>query len=172
MRAPETGRPDALGPTRAELLRAARADAAALIARAREEAGRTVRDAGAEAASIGDHARRQGTEEGTAAHTSEVRRARRAASAARLATQGEIYAELARMVTGRVRELYEAEPTVDDLLRARARALLGPEARTSDHPDGGIRAVVPGREVDLGVPALAARALESCGPEVEALWEP
>lgn len=172
MTTPETGPPGALEPARAELLRAARSDADALIARAREQAARVLCDAGAEAASIGDRARRQGAADGAAAHSADVRRARRAASAARLAAQGEIYAELGRLVTGRVRELYAAEPAVGDRLRARARTLLGPEARMSDHPDGGIRAVVSGRRVDLSVPALVARALESCGPRAEGLWKP
>lgn len=171
MTAPRTGRGDALDPARSELLRAARSDADALLAEARQEADRVLRDAQEEAAAICDRARSQGAADGAAFFAEQVRGARRAAARARLAGQGEIWAEVARQVTGRVGELCTADPSIADRLTARARALLGPEARTSRHPAGGVLGTAPGRAVDLGVPALAGRALETHGAEVEALWK-
>ncbi|WP_225848826.1 hypothetical protein [Streptomyces sp. HPF1205] len=172
MSAQETGADAALEPARDELLRAARADAEALLARAREEADRTLRAAREEAEAVTDLARRQGAEDGKADFAARVGQARREAAAARLAAMGGIHADFARLVTVRVGELYAADPSARARLAARAGALLGPEARTSEHPAGGVRAVAPGREVDLGVPALAARALDAFGAGVERLWRP
>lgn len=172
MNAPETGADGALGPARGELLRAARADADALLAQAREEADRALRAAQEEAAAVAERARRQGAEDGKADFAARVRRARREAAAARLAAMGGIHAEFARLVTGRVGELYAADPSAGARLSSRAGALLGPDARTSEHPAGGVRAVAPGRELDLGVPALAARALDAFGGGAERLWKP
>ena len=53
-----------------------------------------------------------------------------------------------------------------------ARALLGPDAEVTGHPEGGVVARAPGRRVDLSLPALADRALDRLGGEVRALWEP
>lgn len=168
--APRSGPDDVMEPARGALLQAARADAEARIADARQEADRALGAAAAEAADITERARRQGAADGAADFAEQVGDARREAAAARLAALGAIHAELVRRVTERVGELYAADPSAGDQLAARARALLGPDARTSPHPAGGVLATAPGRRVDLGVPALAARVLESCGARVEALW--
>ncbi|MEV5845331.1 hypothetical protein AB0M32_25505 [Streptomyces sp. NPDC051985] len=51
-----------------------------------------------------------------------------------------------------------------------ARAVLGPEARITAAPGGGITADVPGRHLDLSADTLADRALERMGGRIESLW--
>ncbi|MGW2250959.1 hypothetical protein ACWCXH_12240 [Kitasatospora sp. NPDC001660] len=167
-----TGDTDALAPVRAELLRAARADAEQALAEARRDAERALVAARVEAAAVLDRAVQAGTEEGEAAASAETARAARAARARELAAQGEAYAELCRRVAERVRERYEAEPDAAERLARRARDLLGPDARITAHPDGGLLATAPGRLADLGLPALARRALDRLGAEAGTLWQP
>ncbi|MGE7434262.1 hypothetical protein [Kitasatospora sp. NPDC001175] len=163
---------DALEPVRAELLRVARADAEALLAAARRDAAEAVAVARAKAETIVESARSEGTAEGEKAKSEELARARRQAGAAELAVRGEAYAQLRRRVTERLRERYETDPAIGEGLRARARRLLGPDAQLTEHPEGGVVASVPGRRVDLGLPALAARALDRVSVEAETLWAP
>ncbi|MGK4585297.1 hypothetical protein [Kitasatospora sp. HPMI-4] len=163
---------DALGPVRSELLRAARADAEALLASAHREAAEAVAAARAKAEAIVEQARSEGAADGERARREELARARRQARATELATQDEAYAQLRTRVTERLRELYQADPAIGDGLRERARRLLGPDTRLTEHPEGGVVASAPGRRVDLGLPALAARALDRAGAEAETLWAP
>ncbi|MGW3076149.1 hypothetical protein [Kitasatospora sp. NPDC001132] len=167
-----TGGTDALTPVRAELLRAARADAEQAIAAACHDAESVLAAARAEAAAVLDRATWAGTEEGEAVAAAETARTARAARARELAAQGEAYAELRRRVAERVRERYEADPGAAEALARRARDLLGPDARVTDHPDGGLLATVPGRVVDLGVPALVRHGLDRLGVEAGRLWQP
>ncbi|WP_346113884.1 hypothetical protein, partial [Nonomuraea maheshkhaliensis] len=55
-------------------------------------------------------------------------------------------------------------------LRDLVRDRLGAGATVTEHPDGGIVGQAPGRRVDAGLPALAARAIDELGAEVERLW--
>ncbi|MFH8387206.1 hypothetical protein ACH4E7_40910 [Kitasatospora sp. NPDC018058] len=165
------GGTDALAPVRAELLRAARADAEQALAEARHDAERALAAARAEAAAVLYWAVQAGTEEGEAVAAAENAQAARAARARELAAQGEAYTELCRRVAERVRERYESEPGTAERLARRARYLLGPDARITAHPDGGLLATAPGRLVDLGTPALVRRALDRLGPEAGTLWQ-
>ncbi|MGW2374725.1 MULTISPECIES: hypothetical protein [Kitasatospora] len=166
------GGTDALAPVRAELLRAARADAEQALAEAHRDAEHALAAARAEAAAVLDRAVRAGTEEGRKAAAEAVGRATRAARARELAAQGEAYAELCHRVAERVRERYESEPGAAESLARRARDLLGPDARITAHPDGGLLATAPGRLVDLGLPALVRHGLDRLGPEAGTLWQP
>ncbi|MFD0274262.1 hypothetical protein ACFVHB_10180 [Kitasatospora sp. NPDC127111] len=163
---------DALEPVRAELLRAARAEAEALRVEARRKAEEIVAGARAEAEAVLDRARRHGEADGRAAAAGEVARARRAARTTELTAQGEAYAELRHRATERVRELYEADSAVAAGLIERARGCLGAEARITAHPEGGLLATVPGRLIDFGLPTLVQRALDRLGAEAETLWCP
>ena len=50
--------------------------------------------------------------------------------------------------------------------------LAGPDAEISEPPEGGVVAVAAGRRWDFSLPALAGRAVDALGPEVERLWTP
>ena len=69
----------------------------------------------------------------------------------------------------------QAAPAYDRLrvrLAAQARQLAGPGAVVTEAPEGGVVAVAAGRRWDLSLPALAERAVDALGPEVERLWTP
>jgi vacuolar-type H+-ATPase subunit E/Vma4 len=165
---------DALQPVRAELLRAARADAAARLTRAEQDAGAVLDEARARAAAILDEAREQGEADGTAAARAARTRARRTARSRELALRAELYQQLRARVTERVRNLRDApdHPALRERLTTLARRLLGPEATVVDHPDGGVLGRSEGRRVDLSLGALAVRTLDRAGREVETLWAP
>lgn len=168
------GTADALDPVRAELLRAAHADAAALSARAATEAAGVLDRARADAAAILDDARRQGEADGATASRDLLRRARREARSRILSARRETYDELRRAVAGRAGELCRRDDYGDlhERLEQLARALLGPGAQVTRHPEGGVVARAPGRRVDLSLTTLADRALHRLGGEVRDLWEP
>ncbi|AMW08606.1 hypothetical protein A4E84_03185 [Streptomyces qaidamensis] len=165
---------DALDPVRAGLLRAAHADAEALLARTEREAVALLDQARAEARAILDEARRQGEADGADAARDLLVRARREARSRTLAARREAYDGLRREVAERAGDLRRADghASVRERLEHRARVLLGPCAEVSEHPDGGVVARAPGRRVDLSLTALADRALDRMGAEVRSLWEP
>ncbi|MFC0597875.1 hypothetical protein [Streptomyces palmae] len=164
----------ALAPVREELLRRAHAEAAAHLSAADREAEDLLRDAAAKAEGIAAQARRQGEAEGAWAARAVLADARRTAGECELAARREVYEDLRRQVLARVRALRRAPeyPALLDRLVRRARRLLGPEARVTEAPLGGCVAVAGHRRVDQTLDALATRALESLGSEVESLWTP
>ncbi|MCQ4042732.1 hypothetical protein ACFOSC_10450 [Streptantibioticus rubrisoli] len=174
MTAPGTKRSAALEPVRDALLRAARKDAETVLAEARRAAAAVLDEARARATAILDEARRQGTADGLADGAALRVRARRTVRARELAAQRAAYDDLREQATQGVRRLRaESEyPCVRDELVAQARRLLGDDISVTEHPDGGVVATAPGRRVDLTLDALAGRALERLGSEVEVLWAP
>ncbi len=166
--------PAAVEPVRAALLRAARQDADAVLAGAREQAAAVLDGARGRAEAILAEARRQGAADGAAAGAADLLRARRAARATALAARAEAYRELRRAVAARLEDLRGSPeyPRLRELLAERARRLLGAEVPVGEPPDGGVLAVAGDRRVDLGLTALADRALERAGARVEALWTP
>ncbi|GAB7035462.1 V-type ATP synthase subunit E family protein [Streptomyces sp. NPDC021749] len=175
MRTPVPGEAGAaLEPVRTELLRAAHADAQALRAEADREAADVLEAARAEERSILDEARRQGEAEGEAAGRAVLVQARRTARAGDLGARRAAYEQLRRLATARVRALRDTDGYRSLLHRLvlRARGLLGPDAEVTEHPDGGVVARAAGRYVDCTLDALAARALDRLGSEVEKLWVP
>ena len=164
----------ALEPARAELLRAARADADAIVERARQQAAEVLGNAAAEAEAIVEQARSQGERDGAAAGRAVLTRARRQARALRLAVRGRIYHELRTEVAERIKERLEGADrlAIRQHLADRARRLLGPGTEITEHPDGGVTGHLPGRMTDLTAGALASRALDRLGAEAETLWSP
>lgn len=165
---------DALDPVRSELLRAAHADADALLTRAEREASARLDHARAEARAILEDARRQGEADGADAARDRLVRARREARSRALSARRKPYEDLRRKAAEQVRELRRADSyaSLRARLEQRARVLLDPGAEVTEHADGGVVAQVPGRRVDLSLTALADRALDSMGAEVRSLWEP
>lgn len=175
MKAPTPDRVEgALEPVRAELLRAARAEAADLLARADRDATALLERARAEARALLEDAHREGEAQGAAAGRVIRARARRTARARELTARREAYEELSRRVTAHVRELRHTAdyPLLLERLARHARRLLGPDAETTVCSGGGLVAHAAGRRVDCTLDALAARALDRLGAEVEGLWAP
>ncbi|MFE3632730.1 hypothetical protein [Streptomyces cellostaticus] len=162
---------DALEPVRAELLRAARAEAGAVLEGARADAEETLRVARATADRVLASARAAGAADGTAAAAGERIRAAEDAWTAELAARAAAYADLRAGVRSGVRRALAEDAPARDRLVAAARDLLGARARITDAPGGGVVAEVPGRRVDLSADALADRALERAGARAEHLWE-
>jgi vacuolar-type H+-ATPase subunit E/Vma4 len=165
---------DALSPVRAGLLRAAHADAEAVLTHAEREAAALLDQARAEARAILDEARRQGGADGSDAARDLLVKARRDARSRTLAARREAYQELLREAAERVRALRGTDgyASLRAWLEQRARVLLGPAAEVSEHADGGVVARAPGRRVDLSLTTLADRAVDRIRGEVRSLWEP
>ncbi|MER6102920.1 hypothetical protein ABT115_11490 [Streptomyces sp. NPDC001832] len=174
MTTPTAGRAEALATVRAELLRAARADAEALIVQATRDVEAVLDRARNEAEEIVEQAHREGAAEGTAAGAAVLLRARRNARACEQTARREAYEELRHQVTERFRALrYTADyPGIRDRLERRARQLLGPDAAVAEQPGGGVVGHATGRLADFSLDALAARALDRLGADTEALWAP
>jgi len=162
----------ALAPVRGSLLRAARQEAAGIR-----------RDTAEHATALMDAARREAerirsaaVEEGTATARSEAvlrsARVRRQAHETVLGRRSALRLHLQQQVRASAAEL-RTDPRYP-ALRARlieqSHALLGWEAMVAESPEGGIIAEAGSRRLDLSLPALANRALESMSQEVRALW--
>ncbi|MCM2579751.1 hypothetical protein [Streptomyces meridianus] len=165
----------ALEPARAQLLRAARADAEAALALADREADDLLRRGDEEAETILAEARRAGEAEGADAARASLARARRTARERGLHERGAAYDELRARTVRRLRELMagtgNGNPAGITMAR-RARRLLGPDAEVAEPPGGGLIARAEGRCVDYSPEALADRALARFGAEAETLWAP
>jgi|UPI0003FB5128 hypothetical protein len=163
---------DALEPVRAELIRAARADAEAVLARARADADERVRAARAQAESLLEQARQEGVRDGAAEVAGEHVRARQDAWSRELAARAEVYADLRGKVHARVRAALTNDAALVARLQERARVLLGSDALITTAEDGGVTAQASGRRMDLTADALTDRALARLGAEAETLWAP
>jgi hypothetical protein len=164
----------ALAPVRAALLAAAEADAAALLAAADAEVAAAVAAAEAQAAELVARARAEGAADAETMLAADRARGGREARRIALAARREAYELLRDRARAGVAALPAdpAYPAILARLTARARALLGADAEIAPHPDGGVLGSAPGRRCDLSLPALADRAVDSLGPEVERLWTP
>ncbi len=163
-----------LEPVRAALLSAARAEAAAVLAAADEAAAATAAAAGTQVADLVAAARAEGAADAAAMLTADRARGRREARRIELAARQEVWGQLRGRARVTVTAL-RADPAYDrlrDRLAARARQLAGPGAVLTEPPEGGVVAVASGRRWDLSLPALAERAVDALGPEVEQLWTP
>ena len=173
-RAPARPVDAALEPVRAALLAAARADAAAVLAAADEDAAAALAVAQAQVAGLAETARSEGAADAGAMLAADRARGRREARRIELAARREVWDQLRDRARAAVAAL-RTDPAYDglrDRLAARARQLAGPGAEVSEPAEGGVVAVAAGRRWDLSLPALAGRAVESLGPEVERLWAP
>ncbi|HEY6749358.1 MAG TPA: hypothetical protein VI357_27040 [Mycobacteriales bacterium] len=161
----------ALAPVRAALIASAEADAAALLATA-DGAGGAVAEARERAAELVARARAEGAANAAAVLAADRARAHRDGRRIVLAAQREAYEQLRRQARAAVTAL-RADPGYDRLrarLVGRVEAVLGPGATIVEHPGGGVVGSVPGRRCDLSLPAIADRAVDALGPEVERLW--
>lgn len=170
--APPTTRRDPLLAVRAGLLARAGSEAERLLAEVDAETDAAIARAQAEADAITADARAQGEADAAGVLVAERARARRQARAVVLAAQREAYEELRSRVR-RELPLLRADPAYvawTDRLRDELRAVLGPEAVVTEHPEGGVVGETPGRRVASTLTGLADRALDALGSDVERLW--
>ncbi|MFS8098939.1 hypothetical protein LFM09_17565 [Lentzea alba] len=162
---------DALAPVRAALLARARAQAGRELAAAHLDGDALLATARAEARSILDLAAEEGRADAASSIAAEHEKARRTARALEQAAQREIYDDLRHRVTTAVARAF-ADPVRRDRLVAMIRTELGAGATVRDAPGGGVTGEAAGRVVDLGVEAVAGRAVDALGDGVRALWAP
>ncbi|WP_084125572.1 hypothetical protein [Demequina sp. NBRC 110054] len=161
-----------LVPLRADILARARAAAEQVRAEADESAATMLADAEREAEGIVTRAAESGASTARSDAALRSARERRRAHELRLAGRESLRGDLESAVLARAAALRDSPdyPHMLEALRARAAALLGPEATLTEHPDGGIVATQGARRLDLTIPTLARATLESMAGEVSALW--
>lgn len=166
--------PDALAQVRAFLLARARAEADRVRAEAAAEADAALAQAREQAAAILDAAREQGKRDGAQLTAAAQAQARRRARGLLLAAQRRAYQALRQRGRAAAAALHEQPdyPVLHERLARLARQLAGPDAVVAEAPGGGVLARAPGRRVDCSLDALADRAVDALGGEVEGLWAP
>ncbi|HEY5247535.1 MAG TPA: hypothetical protein VIJ15_03660 [Dermatophilaceae bacterium] len=162
----------ALAPVRGSLLAAAQREAADLRGDAGRQARALIEAARRDADWILSAAAVEGAATARAQAALRSARVRRQAHETVLAQRNALWLELQRQVRQSALEL-RTDPRYP-LLLARltelSHDLLGPAARVDESPDGGVVAAQGSRRVDLSLPVLAARTLDSMASEVAALW--
>ncbi|MEV4380575.1 V-type ATP synthase subunit E family protein [Streptosporangium sp. NPDC049644] len=165
---------DALAPLAEALSRQVEIDTAEIAAGAEEEAAELVAAARQEARSILADARADGAAQARADAVTERVHAERRARNTELAAQREALDELCARSAAAVRALRDdpCYPGLLDRLSALTRSAGGADMVVKEQPDGGVLAEGRGRRVDCTLSALAARAVDALGAEVERLWAP
>jgi vacuolar-type H+-ATPase subunit E/Vma4 len=173
-KAPTTWANDPLARVRESLLARARADAERVRADAAAEADALLEQARQQAEAILAEARERGASEGAEISAAARARARRRARGLVLASQRQAYETLRERSRDAVRALRD-DPSYRRLrqrLERIARELAGASAVIVEAPDGGVVAEGSGRRIDCSLGALADRAVDALGAEVEELWAP
>lgn len=173
-KAPTTWAKDPLAPVRECLLARARADAERVRAEAAAEANAVLEQARQQAEAILAEARERGTAEGAGITAAARSRASRRARGLLLAGQRQAYEALRQRSRDAVRALRDdpSHRRLRQRLERIARELAGAGAVIVEAPDGGVVAEGSGRRVDCSLGALADRAVDALGAEVEELWAP
>jgi vacuolar-type H+-ATPase subunit E/Vma4 len=154
-----------------------------LLTAAQQEAADIRRDASEHAMALMDAARRDAdrirsaaAEEGAATARSQAvlrsARVRRQAHETVLTRRNTLRLDLRRQVRDSAQEL-RADPRYPALLARlieQSHAWLGQEATVAESPEGGVIAEAGSRRLDLSLPVLATRTLESMTQEVRGLW--
>lgn len=164
-----------LGPLRRALLSAAEVEADSTARAAATEAAGELSLAEARVADVLARVRAEAADAAAREALRVVGRARSDAGGIVLRARRDAYDELCARVTEAALELRH-DPGYGRLLetlQASARALLGEDAILEIDPPGvgGVRASSGSRYVDLSLPALAKRSLDSFGPELELAWQ-
>ncbi|QFY07999.1 hypothetical protein GBF35_16105 [Nonomuraea phyllanthi] len=163
---------DALAPVAEALSRQAEKDTREIMARAEEEAAALVAAARQEARTLLADARAAGAAQAEADAVTERSHAERRARGIELAARREALDHLLTRAVAAVRTLRDdpCYPRLLDRLSALARDAGGAGMVVTEHPGGGVVAEGQGRRVDCTLDALARRAVDALGAEVERLW--
>jgi hypothetical protein len=147
-----------------DALAAAEAEAAAVLERAREEAGR-----------LTTQARRDGEHDAEALRREQQARTRRRSRSIVLSAQRAALDELSSQAHRAVRALWD-DPVTGPQIRARlteqARLDLGPDTDVVDHPAGGIEARAAGTKATYLLTDLADEVVARMGADLAGLWTP
>ena len=167
-------RVDPLSSVSEALLAHAHRDAAAVLSDADASVAATLDAARAEAAALRADARERGELDGAAILAGERAKAARQARSLVLAQRHAAYESLRRRARDAVSELRHdpSYPALQDALRERATRELGPDARLWEHERGGTVGEVEGRRVPYALDDLADVAVDQLGADVEDLWSP
>lgn len=163
---------DALAPVRKHLLAVAGRDAEQVLRAARAQAAARLAQARVDALAMVEQGRQAGLELAAVSVARELARARREARGVVLAAQEEIRQQV-REEARRAATGWSAGPEAERLraaLVARARAALGSDAQLRETPDGGVRGAAGSRRVDLSLATLVDRVLDERAQEVSRLW--
>jgi vacuolar-type H+-ATPase subunit E/Vma4 len=165
---------DALAPVRDALLARARAEARRLRGEAAAEADAELAKTRRQAAAILAEAREQGERDGAAIAAAAEARARRQARGSVLAAQRRAYETLRQRCRSAASDLRHDPdyPRLRERLVRLARERAGPGAVAHETPGGGAVAEADGRRVDCSLAALADRALDALGQQIEEVWTP
>lgn len=157
-----------LAPLQAALVTRARAEAGAMVSAAEAEGQAALATAQAQADTLLADARRQGEADGADVLAAERAAARRAARSGLLAAQRGVYDELVRQARHTVRTLLD-QPGNRSRLESALRRRLGDSVEVVGAPDGGLLArAADGRTIDASVAAVADSALDTV--DLEELW--
>jgi len=161
-----------LEPVREEIVRQARADADAAVARAEAEAAEKLEQARTEAAAILDEARAGGEAEANRALRVHIAQARLTARTVELEARRQVYETWRNAVRDRIHGLRRSAeyPALMSRLADHARALLGEAAVIEEDPRGGLRAHAGNRRLDLTLDAVADRAIARAEGQAAELW--
>jgi len=161
----------ALDPVREALREAANKQAAELRDDARRQVEDIVASARAQAAQTVAEAVAAGEKAARTAAALRSSRIRREAHELVLEARSSVLAELRRQLRSRSLELQgdSRYPALLESLANQCLSLLGPGAKVSTSPDGGVTAEAGSRRLDLSLPVLAELTLESLPRERE-LW--
>ncbi|WP_228000287.1 hypothetical protein [Nocardia australiensis] len=162
----------ALTPVADELQHRATMDAQRIVAEAEADAGRILDEARSQAEEMLARARSAAVVEIAALRNTENARIRRELRADLLTARRLAYDQLRHEATVSVLALHtdSSYPALRDRLRDTARQVLGSRAVMREPAEGGIIAETGHRRLDLGLSALAARALDRIAPEIDGLW--
>jgi vacuolar-type H+-ATPase subunit H len=165
---------DPLTPLTTALLQRAQQSADDLLARTDADAEQALARARAEADRVLAEARAKGRADAAEVLAAERARAEREARAVVLAAQQSAHEALRQAARAQVTALVDdpAYPALLEALRARAERELGPGSRIEELPDGGIRASLGDRHLELSLAGLADDLVEELGDSLEELWAP
>jgi vacuolar-type H+-ATPase subunit E/Vma4 len=162
----------ALAPVRGSLLTAARQQAADIRRSAGEQALALMEAARHEADRICSAAAEEGAATARSQAALRSARVRREAHEMVLTRRNALRLALRRQIRESTMELRSdlRYPRLLARMIEQSHALLGPDATVAESPEGGVVAEAGSRRLDLSLPVLATRTLESMTPEVCALW--
>ncbi len=165
-------RVDSLSSVRDALLAQAHRDAAAVLSDADAAVAATMDAARAEAAALRAQARERGELDAAAILAGERAKTARRVRQIVLAQRQIAYESLRRRARDAVSELRHdpSYPALLDALRERVTRELGPEAHLWEHERGGIVGEAEGRSVQYTLDDLADLVVDELGPELEELW--
>jgi vacuolar-type H+-ATPase subunit E/Vma4 len=171
---PAVEQADPLAPLVSALLESARRDADADVAGADAEAASMLARARDEANAMLADARSRGAADAAAVVARERSRAEREARGVILAAQRAVHDDARQAARDAVSELRHdpVYPALIDALRAMAQRDHGPTAVVAEHPHGGLVVEIDDRRIEYSLADLADDVMDRMADEMDGLWSP